>query len=45
MMLTTTNTLHIPIEAAAAAAMTCKNRRLQTAAFDHVPALAARCAP
>jgi hypothetical protein len=46
MMLITTNTIHIPVEAAAAAAMTCWTNGLgQTSAFDRVPALAARCAP
>jgi hypothetical protein len=46
MMLITTNTNHIPVEAAAAATMTlCKNGLGQTSAFDRVPALAARCAP
>jgi hypothetical protein len=45
MMLITTNTINIPIEAAAAAAMTCKADLVETAAFGHVPALAARCAP
>jgi hypothetical protein len=45
MMLITTNTNHIPVEAAAAAAMPWFKGGLgQTSAFDCVPALAARCA-
>ncbi len=46
MMLIITNTNHILVQAAVAAAMTgCQNGLGQTSAFDRVPALAARCAP
>ncbi len=46
MMLIATNTNHIPVEAAPAAAMARYQNGLgQTLAFDRVRALAARCVP